>query len=181
MSAIRERLVCVAQVAGAHGVRGALKLRCFTERPGNVARYGPLLDARGREMLRPRVIGSWRGGVIVAAEGIPDRDAAEALRGQKLYVPRSALPPPGEDEYYHEDLVGLRAIDRAGEWLGEVLAVHDYGAGPLLEIGHGGRDSLLLPFTRETVPEIDPGRGHLVVVPPVMVEAAAGTGGEPVT
>ncbi len=171
MAGDRERLVCIAQVATAHGVRGALRLRCFTERPENVAAYGPLLDATGRELLRIRVTGSWRGGVIVSAEGIRDRAAAEALRGRKLYVPRSALPPTEVEEYYHEDLVGLRVIDEAGEPLGEVLAVQDFGAGPLLEIGHDRRDSTLLPFTRETVPEIDLERGRLVVVRPPMVEA----------
>ncbi len=175
------RLVCIAQVATAHGVRGAIKLRCFTERPENVVAYGPLLDAEGRELLRPRVIGSWRGGVIVTAEGIRDRAAAEALRGRKLYVPRSALPPVEEDEYYHEDLIGLRVLDEAGESLGEVLAVHDFGAGPVLEIGRSSRDSTLLPFTRETVPEIDLARGHLLVVPPAAVAARASDEREPVS
>ena len=171
MSGTGERLVCVAEVATAHGVRGALKLRCFTERPESVAAYGPLLDAQGRELLRPRVIGRWRGGVVVVSENIRDRDAAEALRGRKLYVPRRALPPAGEEEYYHADLLGLRAVGTGGGELGEVLAVHEFGAGTLLEIGHDRRDSVLVPFTREAVPEIHLERGYLVVEPPLTVEA----------
>src|SRR3712207_3290807 len=99
-------MVRVASVATAHGVRGALKLRCYTEEPESVAAYGPVFDAKGRELFRLAVIGRTKGGVIAKAEGIEDRDAAEALRGLDLYVPRDCLPEPEEDEFYVSDLVG---------------------------------------------------------------------------
>ena len=162
-------MVCVAQVATAHGVRGALRLRTFTEDPESVAAYGPLCDAQGRELFRVAILGQAKGGVIVRAEGIEDRDAAEALRGTRLYVPRERLPEPEPDEFYHGDLVGLEAVDAEGRPRGRVVAVHNFGAGDLIELGAegGGRgDTVLVPFTREAVPEVDLAAGRIVVVPP---------------
>ena len=109
-----KAMVCVAQVGAPHGVRGAFRLRCFTEAPENVAAYGPLCDERGRPLFEIRIVGPAKDGVIATAPGIADRDAAEALRGKQLYVPRDQLPATDEDEYYHEDLVGLEARDLAG-------------------------------------------------------------------
>ena len=162
-----EAMVCVARVATAHGVRGALKLRCFTEVPESVAAYGPVFDAGGRELFRLAVIGRTRGGVIARAEGIEDRDAAEALRGIDLYVPRRRLPEPEPDEFYVADLVGLDAVEPAGASCGRIVAVHNFGAGDLIEIQPAQGDSLLVPFTREAVPEIDVAARRVVVVPPV--------------
>jgi 16S rRNA processing protein RimM len=147
-------------------VRGALKLRCFTEAPENVAAYGPLCDEQGRELLRVRILGPTQGGVLVRAQGIEDRDAAQVLRGQRLYVPRARLPEPDADEFYHEDLVGLAVLDSAGHALGRVLAVLNFGAGDLLELETLGGRREMIPFTRETVPAIDLNRGHLTVVLP---------------
>lgn len=161
-----KAMVCVAQVATAHGVRGALKLRCYTETPESVAAYGPLCDAEGRELFRIRIVGQTPGGVIAAAEGIGDRDAAEALRGTKLYVPRERLPEPGPDEFYHEDLVGLAAEDPEGKPLGRVLAVHNYGASDLLEIEDAAGGRRLVPFTLDAVPEVDLAGGRVTVVLP---------------
>lgn len=150
-----ESIVCVAQVATAHGVRGALKLRCFTEVPESVAAYGPLHDERGNRLFAIRIVGHTPGGVIAQAEGIEDRDAAMALRGMRLYVPRSSLPEPEEEEFYHEDLIGLVAESPEGEALGKVSAVFDFGAGDVLEITMADGRKELVPFTREVVPEID--------------------------
>jgi 16S rRNA processing protein RimM len=164
-------MVCVAQVATAHGVRGALKLRCFTEAPESVAAYGPLYDERGNRLFEVRIVGQTPGGVIAMAEGIEDRDAALALRGMRLYVPRRSLPEPDEDEFYHEDLVGMRAEGADGASLGTVSAVFDFGAGDMLEItGADGRKELV-PFTREVVPEVDLKGGVVRVVMPEPVEA----------
>jgi 16S rRNA processing protein RimM len=159
-------MVCVAQVATAHGVRGALKLRCFTESPENVAAYGPLCDEAGHELFAVRILSAARDGVIVTAEGIRDRDAALGLRGLRLYVPRSRLPATDEDEFYHEDLVGLAARDPAGRSVGRVLAVHDFGAGDILEIATEDGRSEMVPFTRAAVPEIDLAARVLTVVLP---------------
>lgn len=161
-------MVCVARVATAHGVRGALKLRCYTEAPENVAAYGPLCDEQGRELFRVRVVRAAPGGVIAQVDGIADRDAAQALRGVRLYVPRSRLPEPEPDEFYHEDLVGLAARDPDGQPFGKVLAVLDFGAGELLELEgpDGTAGTVLVPFTRAAVPEVDLAAGRITVVPP---------------
>ena len=167
MVASPKDLVCVAVVATAHGVRGALKLRCFTEQPQNVAIYGPVFDKAGRELFRLRVIGAAKEGVIATASGIVDRDQAERLRGVELYVPRERLPATGEDEFYLEDLIVLDAVHRAGKACGRVASVANYGAGDVLEIDRPGASSLLLPFTRSAVPEVDLAARRIVIDPPV--------------
>jgi 16S rRNA processing protein RimM len=166
-------LVCVAKVVAAHGLQGALKLRCFTERAEDVAAYGPLHDEADRQ-LALRVIGRTAGGVLAKAEGIEDRSAAEALRGTLLYVPRAALPEPAEDEFYHADLEGLAVELCDGRHLGTVRWVGNFGAGDVLEIAAEGGDVLSLPFDRATVPVVDLARGRLVVVPPAELSAERG-------
>jgi 16S rRNA processing protein RimM len=162
----REAWVCVAVVATAHGVRGALKLRAYTEAPEDVAAYGPLHDRHGRRLFELSVIGRAKGGVIVRASGIEDREAALALRGTELYVPRAALPALAEDEFYYSDLEGLEAVRPDGSPVGVVRAVDNFGAGDVLElIGPDGRP-LILPFDRRTVPEIDLAGRRVVVDPP---------------
>lgn len=168
---IAPRLVCVAAVTGAHGVRGAFKLRCFTAEPEGVAAYGPVLDERGRELFSLRILGRTKEGVVVTTPAIGDRDAAEALRGMRLHVERARLPRPDADEFYHEDLLGLLAVDEAGAPLGRVAAIHNFGAGDVLELaGEGGRSDVL-PFTREVVPVVDVPGGRLVVRRPAEVVA----------
>lgn len=163
-------MVCVAQVATAHGVRGALKLRCFTEQPESVAAYGPLHDETGAELFILRIVGTAPGGVIAAAEGITDRDAALAMRGRRLYVPRSRLPAPEPDEFYHEDLVGLVARDPGGAPLGRITGVLDFGAGEMLEVERDSGERELVPFTREAVPLIDLEAGFATVSLPEPVQ-----------
>jgi 16S rRNA processing protein RimM len=158
--------VCVAAVATAHGVRGALKLRTFTERPEDVAAYGPLYNRRGERLFELQIIGRAAGGVIARAPGIEDRDAALALRGQELFVPRAALPDLDADEFYVSDLEGLTVELAGGHRLGAVRAVENHGAGDVLEIVADDGRTLALPFDRETVPEIDVGGGRVVVAPP---------------
>jgi 16S rRNA processing protein RimM len=165
--AARADLVCIAAVAAPHGVRGALRLRCFTADPASVAAYGPLHDRDGKELFAVRVIGRAKDGVIVAAAGITSRDQAEALRGRELYIPRAALPEPGEDEFYYTDLIGLAAVDPQGRPLGKVSAVANHGAGDVIEIARPDGPSLLVPFTRAVVPQVDLAGGRIVVAPPV--------------
>jgi 16S rRNA processing protein RimM len=159
-------MVCVAQVATAHGVRGALRLRTFTEAPENVAAYGPLFDEEGRELFSVSVIGAAKGGVLVRAEGVDTRDAAEALRGMRLYVPRGRLPEPeDEDEFYLSDLAGLEAVDPEGTPRGRVVAVQNFGAGDLVEVRGPDGETFYVPFTRELVPEVDVKGGRVVIAP----------------
>lgn len=165
----------MAVVAGAHGLRGVLKLRCFTERPEDVAAYGPVYDSHGNELFEIEVIGPAPGGVLARARGIEDRTAAEAMRGTELFVPRSALPEPGPDEFYYSDLEGMEALRPDGSRLGVVASVANYGAGDLIEVVTDDGRRISLPFTRQTVPSIDLERRRMVVEPPeeLVVEAAS--------
>jgi 16S rRNA processing protein RimM len=144
-----------------------VRLRSFTADPAAITSYGPLETEDGRvleiEALRPA-----KDHFVAALAGIADRNAAERLTNVKLYVPRERLPEPAEpDEYYHADLIGLAAVDRSGKPLGSVVAVHNFGAGDLIELRRAeGEPTELLPFNAETVPEVDLAAGRLVVDPP---------------
>jgi 16S rRNA processing protein RimM len=160
------RRVLMGVVLGAHGIKGAVRVLSYAATPGEIASYGPLEDESGRRKFSLRVVGKARGAVLAELEGIGDRDAAAALRGTKLYLPRSALPPPAEGEFYWDDLVGLRAELRGGTALGEVVAVHDYGGGPSLEVKRAKGAPVMVPFTDRVVPVVDLGAGKLVIDPP---------------
>jgi 16S rRNA processing protein RimM len=166
----RDGRVCVGQIIGARGLKGELCVRSFTADPEAVAAYGPLAIDSGERALRLHIAGRKKRALIVRVDGIDDRSAAEALRGTGLYVARAKLPPPAEDEFYHADLIGLvvelaEGANNASRSLGEVAAVHDFGAGPLLEIEASGVPPVLIPFTKENVPEVDIEGGRIVVAP----------------
>lgn len=159
------RLIAVGAIAGAHGVRGEVKLKSFTEDPLAIARYGPLAGPDGRVFgivaLRPA-----KDGFVAKLRGIDTRDAAEALKGCELKVPRDRLPDD-EEGYYHADLVGLSAYDKAGELIGTVTGVRNFGAGDLIEIDRpGGASSVLIPFTDASVPHVDLEGRRLTIDPP---------------
>ncbi len=159
--------VCLGVIVGAHGIRGGVRIKPFTARPRDVAAYGPVTDASGRRRFRLKVTGE-RGGVVLGQiEGVADRDAAEALRGVRLYVPRAALPAPEEEEYYHADLIGLPVDLEDGSRFGTVRALYDFGAGDVIEVQPAaGGMPLVLPFTREYVPVVDLAGRRIVVAPP---------------
>ncbi len=168
----RERaadLVCLGVVTGPRGLHGEVRIRSFTADPADVARYGTLYDETSGRAFRVRVTGGAKGQLVARIEGVDDRDAAEALKGVRLHVPREALPETGGEEYYPADHVGLRAdlaAGAAGEALGTVRAVYDFGAGPVLEIAGERCGVVLVPFTRAVVPEVDVAGGRMVVDPP---------------
>jgi 16S rRNA processing protein RimM len=153
-------------VASAHGLRGALKLRCFTERPEDVAAYGPVFDRHGNRLFELEVIGPAPGGVLARAEQVQDRNAAEALRGTELFVPRSALPALPPEEFYYSDLEGMEALRPDGSHLGVVQSVDNFGAGDVIEVLADNGRRISLPFTRQTVPCIDLERRRLVIEAP---------------
>jgi 16S rRNA processing protein RimM len=162
-----ERRICVGEIGAPHGIRGEVRLRSFTAEPGAIARYGPLETEDGRvfaiEMMRPG-----KDGFVARLAGIRDRDAAARLARTKLYVPRERLPEPQEaDEYYYADLVGLTVVDRNGKVLGTVMALHNFGAGDLIELrpAQGGA-TVMLPFNAAVVPVVDVAGGRLVIDPP---------------
>ena len=163
---LSRRRVCLGVVTGAHGVRGAVKLKSFTQEPADIARYGPLEDESGTTHYTVRLVGNAKGVLIAILSGIADRDRAEALRGARLYLPREALPPTEDDEYYHADLIGLATLDTEGNRVGEVCAVHDFGAGATLEVTRPAGQPIMVPFTRAAVPVVDFAGGHIVIDPP---------------
>ena len=159
--------VLMGVVAAPHGVRGLVRIKSFTEDPMAMAGYGPLSDETGKRQFKVEALSPSRGAVLARIDGVADRNAAEALRGLKLYVDRSALPAAGEQEWYEADLLGLAAVGRDGRDWGKVLAFHDYGAGRSVEVSGGaGGKPVLLPFTTEAVPEIDVADGKVIVDPP---------------
>lgn len=169
MSEQAASLILVGAITGAFGVRGEVKVKTFTAAPEDVAAYGPLLDKNGAVVLTPRRPRLLKDSVALGGPEIPDRNAAEALRGTQLFVPRNKLPPPTDEEFYHFDLIGLRAEGVDGADLGRVSGVENYGAGDLLQITPpAGTDYgvWLLPFTKENTPVLDFGARRIVLDPP---------------
>ena len=166
------RLILVGRVAGAFGVRGEVRISAYTEDPLALLRYRTLLREDGSVALTLYAGRAVKGAVVARAGELASKEAADALRGLRLYVPRDALPATeDEDEFYLADLIGLRAQTADGQPFGEVKAVHNFKAGDILEIEPGaGRPSRLIPFTREAVPKIDLAGGRLTVVPPAEIE-----------
>jgi 16S rRNA processing protein RimM len=160
--------ICVARIGAAHGVRGEVKLWSFTESPADVASYGPLETADGTRRFEIESLRAAKDHFVARLAGVSDRDAAQALRNTDLYVPRDRLPPiDAADTFYHADLVGLSAVTQEGEPLGAVSAIHNFGAGDVIEIKPAaGGESLMVPFTEAAVPMIDMKARRLVVVPP---------------
>jgi 16S rRNA processing protein RimM len=157
--------LCVGIITGAQGVRGVVRIKSFTAVPEDVAAYGPVADEDGQREFALRPVGRAKGVVIATIAGVADRDAAERLKGVRLYVARDKLPAPGEEEYYHADLIGLAAVLRDGTPLGRVRAVHEYGAGDSLEVVRESGATVMVPFTRAVVPEVDLAAGRLVIEP----------------
>ena len=156
----------VGEIVGVHGIEGLLRVRTHTADPLDVAAYGPVTAEPGGRSFALEAVREVKGGVVVArVPGISDRTAAEGLKGLRLYVQRSALPAPEEEEFYHADLEGLRAELGDGAVLGRVRRVINYGAGDVLEIDADGT-SVLVPFTRAVVPVVDVAGGRVVVDPP---------------
>jgi 16S rRNA processing protein RimM len=153
-------------VTAPHGVQGAVRIKSFAEQPEDVAGYGPLTDEAGLRRFELRVVGAGKGVVIARLSGVEDRNQAEALRGLRLYLPRSALPQTEAEEYYHADLIGLEAVLADGTPVGRVRAIHDFGAGDTLELARPGAPALMVPFTRAVVPSIELASGRLVLDPP---------------
>ncbi len=149
-------------IVGVRGIKGEVKIKSFTEVPADIASYGTLFDRDGERRFDLRVTGQAKGVVLARIAGIDDRNAAEALKRTELFVDRSQLPPPDEDEYYNSDLVGLDAETVSGEALGKVRGVFDFGAGPVLEVD----GNTMVPFTRDAVPTIDLSAGKVTIDPP---------------
>ena len=165
--------ICIARIGAAHGVRGAVKLWTFTEDPLAVMRYGPLATKDGARSVRSRRHAREAKGHLVATlKGVATREEAERLNGIELYIAREKLPATDEDEYYHADLIGLAAVDAADEPLGRVIAIHNFGAGDIIEIAPPHGATMLLPFTNAVVPTVDLAGGRVVIELPEMRSTA---------
>jgi 16S rRNA processing protein RimM len=165
-----SRDVLLAVVIGAQGLKGEVRVKAFTQTPDAIAHYRSLHDRHGRRFTVTGARATRAGEAVLSIAELADRSAAESLRGVELYVERAALLPTAKDEYYHADLIGLRAEDREGRALGTVQAIHNYGAGDVIEIARADGDSVLLPFTRETVPMIEIDKSRIIVAVPEEVE-----------
>ncbi|WGD52772.1 ribosome maturation factor RimM [Bradyrhizobium sp. CB1650] len=163
-------LVCVARIGAAHGVRGAVKLWTFTEDPFAVRRYGPLVTKDGKRQFEVAQAREAKDHLVATFKGVTTRDEAERLNGIELYVAREKLPATDEDEYYHTDLIGLPAVTTTGEALGRVIAIHNFGAGDIIEIAPPKGTTLLLPFSNAVVPEVDLAGGRVVIALPQEIE-----------
>jgi 16S rRNA processing protein RimM len=159
--------ILLGRIAGAHGLRGEVLIHSFAEAPESIAAYGPLSDAAGGKTFTILRAKPTPNGVLARLAGITDRTAAEALEGVELWVARARLPPPAEDEFYHADLIGLLAVDPEGRPFGRIVAIHNFGAGDLIEIAMAGSAKTeLVPFTAASVPSLDVSAGRAVIVLP---------------
>ena len=159
--------ICVARIGAAHGVRGAVKLWTFTEDPLAVQRYGPLSTKDGARQFEVTHAREAKDHLVATLKGIATREDAERLNGLELYVAREKLPATDDDEYYHADLIGLAAVTTADQPLGRVIAIHNFGAGNIIEIAPLQGSTLLLPFTNAVVPSVDLAAGRVVIeLPP---------------
>lgn len=163
--------VLVARIGAPHGVKGEVRLFVFTEDPEAVLELDPLTDESGRRRFRIAALRAAKDHFVARLEGVSDRTAAEALTNVDLYVPREALPETGdEDTFYHADLIGLSVHDEAGAPIGKVMALHDFGAGDILEYAPAlpgiKAKTLMVPFTRDAVPVVDVAGGRVVVAEP---------------
>ena len=163
-------LVCVARIGAAHGVRGAVKLWTFTEDPFAVRSYGPLSTKDGRRQFDIAQVREAKDHLVATFKGVATRDEAERLNGIELYVARDKLPATDENEYYHTDLIGLDAVTTDGDALGRVLAIHNFGAGDIIEIAPPKGATMLLPFSNAVVPEVDIAGGRVVIALPQEIE-----------
>lgn len=159
--------VLLAEIGAAHGVRGEVRVKSHTADPEAFQDYGPLFDDKGNAYVVKSARPVKDDMLVVSFEGLIDRTAAEKLTRTKLYVDRSALPEPeDEDEFYHTDLLGLAAVTTGGETIGTIVAVPNFGSDDLLEVARPGRKSVYVPFTKAVVPTVDLAGRRVLIEPP---------------
>lgn len=166
-------LIPLGHISAAHGIRGEVLIKSYTQLPQNIASYGPLSDEEGARQFALTIVRVSNKGVIARVAGVVDRNGAEALKGLRLCIAREQLPEPDEDEWYYSDLIGLAVYDQDGIKLGTVQNMHNFGAGDLMELQPAdGGASELVSFNRETVAQVDIAAGRMsVVLPPEIIAA----------
>ena len=159
--------VCVGAIAGAFGVRGEVRLKSFCAEAADIAAYGPLTTEDGGRSFDVTLTRPVASGFAARLTGVMTKEAADGLRGQRLFAPRGALPSLPDDEFYHADLLGLSVRDTGGAELGKIAAVLNHGAGDILELrGPALKGSVLVPFSRAIVPTVDLASGRVIIDPP---------------
>ena len=166
----KSTVILIAKIGAAHGVRGEVRLWTYTEEPLKVAGYGALESGDGARRFAITKLRAAKTHLVATIDGIATREAAEALNGTELFVPRDRLPATAADEFYHADLVGLAAVTAAHEAVGTVIAVHNFGGGDIIEIAPANGRSLMLPFSGAFVASIDLAARKIVVVRPTEIE-----------
>jgi 16S rRNA processing protein RimM len=164
-------MILVGVIGAPHGVKGELRLKSFTADPLAIADYGPLTDSQGETLLLTKVRLLKDDMLVVSLDGVHDRDQAARYTRREVYVLRSQLPPPDEDEFYFSDLIGLQAKTVTGEIFGTLVAVENFGAGDLIEIKKPDGSLVLLPFNKQTVPHLDLAQRVITLNPPLETEA----------
>jgi 16S rRNA processing protein RimM len=162
--------ICVARIGAAHGVRGAVRLWTFTEDPLAVRDYGPLMTKDGARQFEVMHVREAKDHLVATLKGVATREEAERLNGLELYVPRDRLPDAEDGEYYHADLIGLAAVTTADQPIGKVIAIHNFGAGDIIEIAPPQGATMLLPFTNAVVPTVDLTGGRVVIDLPQQID-----------
>ncbi len=168
----QDERICVGAIAGAYGVKGAVRLKSFCATPSAIAGYAPLTDKAGKRIFSLALTAPLKNGFIAQIQGVTSKEQAEALRGTRLFAPRTVLPNLPDDEFYHADLIGLQVFDTGGTALGHITDVQNHGAGDLLEVTSPAlktpvlKTPVLLPFTRTNVPTVDLTTGRVIVDPP---------------
>ncbi|MEM7720816.1 MAG: ribosome maturation factor RimM [Pseudomonadota bacterium] len=158
--------ICVGAITGSFGVRGEVRVKSFCAEPTDISSYGPLSTEDGSKSYEITLTRPVKNGFAARLSGVPTKEAADALKGTRLYAPREALPALPDDEFYHSDLIGLTALDTGGKELGKVAAVQNHGAGDILELrGKALNGSVLVPFTAQIVPTVDLAAGRLIIDP----------------
>jgi 16S rRNA processing protein RimM len=160
--------VCLGRAIGARGLKGEVRIKTFTEDPLAIGAYGPLQDEARTRQFEISNVQTAKDGVVARLKGVSTREEADALKGVEFYVDRDRLPDVEDDStFYFEDLIGLVAINENGSALGQVVAVQNFGAGDLLEVRPAtGGATVLVPFTRKIVPDIDKEAGWLLMLAP---------------
>ncbi len=166
----RDTRICIARIGAAHGVRGEVKLWPFTQDPMAVLHYGPLSTKDGKRTFEVESVRVVKDHLVAVLKGVSTREHAERINNLELYIARDRLPATDDNEYYHADLIGLRAVDEQNSDIGKVLAIHNFGAGDIIEIAPPQGAALLLPFTNAVVPTVDLDKGHVVIVMPNEIE-----------
>lgn len=163
-----DRLVPLGIFGAPHGVRGELRVKSYTHDPRSIGAYGDLTDKTGKSVFKILFQRHLRNDMLVVRlAGVDAREQAERLTGAELFARRAQLPPPSDDEFYHDDLVGLEAVTHEGAPIGRVIALRNFGAGDILEIAPtAGGETLLLPFIKAVAVEIDFDQGRITIVPP---------------